>query len=326
MQKADGAEVAHARIIASSVRSRATCAAMLALWIEAERGCAAAQIQARVRSLVARRKVAERLHLQMTERARLCIQAAARGFFARRKSSKFLAVTIAFQAALKAKATRERYLLITGLRRAYSRFLMPSELVVLCAVVKRLDAGWGSKSRHQLCLTSSARILCLDQDLETFKFQLTCRRGECLFKNEAGQPPSREFTIVADDQTRMRFIDVLGEPSRWASALRAAQGLAGLSQADAVAQLVLSAIYQPSCMLRCQGYLVKRSLNKKEGASAHWQRRWLVLHGRTLYWYKGADTPKGQLQLSARSRVFPYLAQDQPRGTKGHEAALAARP
>lgn len=53
-----------------------------------------------------------------------------------------------------------------SLRRAYAKFLQPSELVVLCAVVKRLDVGWGVKGRHQLVLTSNARILCLEQVFE----------------------------------------------------------------------------------------------------------------------------------------------------------------
>lgn len=79
-------------------------------------------------------------------------------------------------------------------------------------------------------------------------------------------------------------------------------------------------------MLRRQGYLVKRSLNKGAGAtSAAWQKRWIVLHGHTVYWYKGADSPKGQLQLSPGSKVVEYTGQDYPEG-KHRAAAVLARP
>ena len=71
-------------------------------------------------------------------------------------------------ALARGAAMRERFQLMLRLRRPYERFLAPNEIVLLAGVVKRLDVGlfglgWGAKGRHQLVLTSHARLLCLEQ-------------------------------------------------------------------------------------------------------------------------------------------------------------------
>ena len=45
-------------------------------------------------------------------------------------------------------------------------------------------------------------------------------------------------------------------------------------------------------------------------ASDRWQRRWIVLQGRTIYWFKGSEVPKGQLELVEGSRVCEYEQED----------------
>jgi len=200
---------------------------------------------------------------------------------------------------------RERFNLVVALRKRYAHFLRPSELVVLCAVVKRTDVSrLKSKGRHQLVITSSARVLCLDQECTNIVLELSVAKyGGLVHIDNKG---AREFTIVGDDKRKGIFIDVLGDPSRWINAAMHAAKLAAGTQESAVDQLVRSDIYQPDSMLRHQGYLVKRSLI----SAANWQKRWIVLHGHTIYWFKGADTPKGQLQLSAGSTVSAYTGQD----------------
>ena len=77
----------------------------------------------------------------------------------------------------------------------------------------------------------------------------------------------------------------------------------------------------PQRVLRHQGYMIKRSLNAKKGA---WQRRWIALQGRTIYWFHGADKLKGQLELTPGSKVVAYEGQDVAEAARG--AALDAHP
>ena len=58
---------------------------------------------------------------------------------------------------------------------------------------------------------------------------------------------------------------------------------------------------------------------------ARWQRRWIVLQGRTLYWFKGAQVPSGQLEITEGATVTAYTGQDHA-GTKAAHAAEAAHP
>ena len=81
----------------------------------------------------------------------------------------------------------------------------------------------------------------------------------------------------------------------------------------------------PAPPLRWQGYLVKRSINDPK---PHWQRRWITLQGRTVYWFHGADKLKGQLELTEGTTVVDYDGQDlQPRSSaKAREKAVEDHP
>ena len=77
--------------------------------------------------------------------------------------------------------------------------------------------------------------------------------------------------------------------------------------------------------LRWQGYLVKRSINDPK---PHWQRRWITLQGRTVYWFHGADKLKGQLELTEGTTVADYDGQDlqQRSSAKAREKAVEDHP
>ncbi|EOD15095.1 hypothetical protein EMIHUDRAFT_431051 [Emiliania huxleyi CCMP1516] len=129
-------------------------------------------------------------------------------------------------------------------------------------------------------------------------------RGE-----EVELPPANLAVRAADaPKDCTKFVELLGAAERWRSIMSHDSEEATQTLIDKASA---SEACEPSHMLRMQGELTKRSLSGKPGkASDRWQRRWIVLQGRTIYWFKGSEVPKGQLELVEGSRVCEYEQED----------------
>ena len=288
---------------------------------------AATKMQAAARAKEARDERAKRQRVVDEREAALTIQRYVRGHLTRRLWGKIMQATIQAQAAAKGLAMRERFQLMLRLRKPYKKFLKPNEMVLLAGVVKRLDMGFlglgfGQKGRHQLIFTSFPRLLCFDQDVTAIEWEM---RWSPAIEVKLGKEGSKEFGISDGTKNNARFVDVLGDAVRWKTELEAhTKGLTGGSM---VFEVAADESHKPESVLRHQGYLIKRSINDPK---AHWQRRWITLQGRTIYWFHGADKLKGQLELTEGTTVEDYDGQDlKDRGArtaKAREKAVEEHP
>ena len=253
--------------------------------------------------------------------AALTMQRVGRGYLARKFWVKMMKATLLAQATAQAAAMKERFQLVMTMRRRFKKFLKPQELVVVTGLVKRLDLGLlhvFSEKRRQLVFTSLPRLICFDENLEAIEWEMPWSLAvEIKLKENP-----KEFT-VSDGNQKAKFLDVLGNAARWKAAMGHTQISDGTG--SAIFELVKSDDYQPETMLRFQGSLIKRSIHTEAG-SARWQKRWVALSGKTLFWFKSSDAPSGQLELTPGTRINEYSAAELASKPKEQKASVEAHP
>ena len=249
------------------------------------------------------------------------MQRVGRGYLARKFWVKMMKATLLAQATAQAAAMKERFQLVMTMRRRFKKFLKPQELVVVTGLVKRLDLGLlhvFSEKRRQLVFTSLPRLICFDENLESIEWEMPWSLAvEIKLKENP-----KEFT-VSDGNQKAKFLDVLGNAARWKAAMGHTQISDGTG--SAIFELVKSDDYQPETMLRFQGSLIKRSIHTEAG-SARWQKRWVALSGKTLFWFKSSDAPSGQLELTPGTRINEYSAAELASKPKEQKASVEAHP
>jgi len=254
---------------------------------------------------------AERWRRQRTAdelKAAVTIQRMQRGSSTRRFSAHIFKVLLSWQAKGKASTNSRRFQAILACRRQYAKLLQPHEIIILASVVTRetTSLGIGVSRRQVLIFSSLPRVLCVDLAAKGIEWQMKWTR------HLAVEQLSRNEFTVSDNRSVHKFVDLLGDASRW-KVVEHTRGLEDVSQystavnSTLIASLSQSDAYLPSAMLRFQGALVKRSLLSRK---PRWQKRWIVLQGHTVYWFAGSNVPKGQLEITLGSSVGPFEAED----------------
>jgi len=228
-----------------------------------------------------------------------------------------------WQACTKAKLTTRQFQAIMAYRRQLKGFLRSNEIVVLCAVVKRETGAFGMfGGRKVLAFTSAPRIICVDQELTTVEWEMAWST-----RLTVNVISAKEF-VVGDLRRSSKFTDILGTADRW-KLIEYTKGLEDASKWESdnssalIASLMSSDAYRPDEMLRYQGVMTKRSLFPKQ---ARWQRRWIVLQGRTVYWFASSNLPKGQLEITEASTVSEYEQLDRVAGSARPHSLVLSTP
>lgn len=238
---------------------------------------------------------------QKQRAAATSLQAHQRRMMARRQHLRQLRSARLLQKVWRGIRVRARYNIVLNARRDWKDLLAPNEAVIFASLIRK-EAGQGVakllgiKRRRQLLLTSAARLLYVcPVDM--------CAKGDInIFSDDFRLDLTQDHDFDVHTTSRIyHFTDLLDHPRTWVDAVRnfkvwcETAAASSRSAPTAAEEKVSSTSYIGVSDLvsmndalshaeLLQGYLVKQSIKGRFGKK--WTKRWFVLHGLCLYYFK----------------------------------------